>query len=357
MENNVKILIIGAESRVIHLNDFSYELEKFGIECKVIRETDLLEKFFSLNLKKKINTKEKIKILLNTFEPNIVILDKVSKLGKIFLAEKIPLFLLLRNNYWEELEWAKKTIYKSPLKSLSVKKIQKLGNTIFKEASLILPISEYVENEFKIRYPNNKTEVLHVDGRNVSDWVQLENKKLKHPCVGLVQGFNIWGKTRELNTLQAVMRKLPDVTFYLAGDGIYREEIIPKLKKFRNFVWMGNLEYPEEIKKFFSSIDVYLLLSGLESLGQSIIESMLMKKPVIASNTGGIPEVIKNGETGFLVNMGDSEKIVCLINDLLSKPDLVAKITTQAAENAKMYYSWESIAKKFLDILEKYHYK
>ena len=357
MENNVKILIIGAESRVIHLNDFSYELEKFGIECKVIRETDLLEKFFSLNLKKKINTKEKIKILLNTFEPNIVILDKVSKLGKIFLDEKIPLFLLLRNNYWEELEWAKKTIYKSPLKSLSVKKIQKLGNTIFKEASLILPISEYVENEFKIRYPNNKTEVLHVDGRNVSDWVQLENKKLKHPCVGLVQGFNIWGKTRELNTLQAVMRKLPDVTFYLAGDGIYREEIIPKLKKFRNFVWMGNLEYPEEIKKFFSSIDVYLLLSGLESLGQSIIESLLMKKPVIASNTGGIPEVIKNGETGFLVNMGDSEKIVCLINDLLSKPDLVAKITTQAAENAKMYYSWESIAKKFLDILEKYHYK
>ena len=357
MENNVKILIIGAESRVIHLNDFSYELEKFGIECKVIRETDLLEKFFSLNLKKKINTKEKIKILLNTFEPNIVILDKVSKLGKIFLDEKIPLFLLLRNNYWEELEWAKKTIYKSPLKSLSVKKIQKLGNTIFKEASLILPISEYVENEFKIRYPNNKTEVLHVDGRNVSDWVQLENKKLKHPCVGLVLGFNIWGKTRELNTLQAVMRKLPDVTFYLAGDGIYREEIIPKLKKFRNFVWMGNLEYPEEIKKFFSSIDVYLLLSGLESLGQSIIESMLMKTPVIASNTGGIPEVIKNGETGFLVNMGDSEKIVCLINDLLSKPDLVAKITTQAAENAKMYYSWESIAKKFLDILEKYHYK
>ena len=117
MENNVKILIIGAESRVIHLNDFSYELEKFGIECKVIRETDLLEKFFSLNLKKKINTKEKIKILLNTFEPNIVILDKVSKLGKIFLDEKIPLFLLLRNNYWEELEWAKKTIYKSPLKS------------------------------------------------------------------------------------------------------------------------------------------------------------------------------------------------------------------------------------------------
>ena len=42
-----------------------------------------------------------------------------------------------------------------------------------------------------------------------------------------------------------------------------------------------------------------------------------------------------------------------LINDLLSKPDLVKKITTKAEENVKMNYSWESIAKKFLEILEK----
>ena len=56
------------------------------------------------------------------------------------------------------------------------------------------------------------------------------------------------------------MKKLPNVTFYLAGDGIYRNEIIPKLKKFKNFVWMGNLEYPNEIKKFFSSIDVLLII-------------------------------------------------------------------------------------------------
>ena len=120
---------------------------------------------------------------------------------------------------------------------------------------------------------------------------------------------------------------------------------------------MGNLEYPNEIKKFFSSIDVYLLLSGLEGLGQSIIESMLMKKPVIASNIGGIPEIVIDGETGFLVNLVDSDQIVHLINDLLSKPELVKKITAKAEENVKMNYSWEFLAKEFSDILEKYHYK
>tara|TARA_B100001750_G_scaffold232327_1_gene231356 strand:+ start:44 stop:1105 length:1062 start_codon:yes stop_codon:yes gene_type:complete len=353
----MKILIIGGKARIIHLKHFSDELEKLGMECKVILDMDFLEKSLSFNLKKKITTNKKLKTLLNTFEPNIVLLDNVSRLAKTILDEKIPLFLLFRGNYWEQLEWAKKTIYKSPMKFFSVLKDQKLADRIFKESSMILPISDYMKNEFQMRYSKNKIEVFPVDGRNALDWVSVEKQKLIHPCVGLVQGFNIWGKTRELNTLQGVMRKLPNVTFYLIGDGVYRDEIIPKLKKFENFVWMGNLEYPNEVKKFFSSIDVYLLLSGLEGLGQSIIEAMLMKKPVIASNIGGIPEVVKNGETGFLVNLGDSEQIVHLINDLLSKPDLVKKITTKAEENVKMNYSWEFLAKKFLDILEKNQYK
>ena len=353
----MKILIIGSKVRIIHLKHFSDELEKLGMECKVILDMDFLEKSLSFNLKKRISTNKKLKVLLNTFEPNIVLLDNVSRLATTILDEKIPLFLLFRGNYWKELEWAKKTIYKSPLKLFSVLKNQKLADRIFKESSMILPISEYMKNEFQIRYSKNKIEVFPVDGRNIADWVQVEKQKLIHPCVGLVQGFNIWGKTRELNTLRSVMRKLPNVTFYLIGDGVYRDEIIPKLEKFKNFVWMGNLEYPNEVKKFFSSVDVYLLLSGLEGLGQSIIESMLMKKPVIASNIGGIPEIVTDGETGFLVNLGDSDQIVHLINDLLSKPDLVKKITAKAEENVKMNYSWEFLAKKFSDILEKNNYK
>ena len=353
----MKILIIGGKARISHLKHFSDELEKLGMECKVILDMDFLEKSLSFNLKKKITTNKKLKILLNTFEPNIVLLDNISRLAKTILDEKIPLFLLIRGNYWEELEWAKKTIYKSPLKLFSVLKNQKLADRIFKESSMILPISEYIKNEFQIRYSKNEIEVFPADGRNTVDWVQVEKQKLIHPCVGLVQGFNIWGKTRELNTLQSVMRKLPNVTFYLIGDGVYRDEIIPKLEKFENFVWMGNLEYPNDVKKFFSSLDVYLLLSGLEGLGQSIIESMLMKKPVIASNIGGIPEIVIDGETGFLVNLGDSDQIVHLINDLLSKPELVKKITAKAEENVKMNYSWEFLAKEFSDILEKYHYK
>ena len=77
----MKILIVGDKSRIIHLKHFSDKLKKFGVECKVITDTDFLEKSLSLNLKKKINTKKKLKILLNDFEPNIVLLDKISRIG------------------------------------------------------------------------------------------------------------------------------------------------------------------------------------------------------------------------------------------------------------------------------------
>ena len=151
----MKILIIGGKARISHLKHFSDELEKLGMECKVILDMDFLEKSLSFNLKKKITTNKKLKTLLNTFEPNIVLLDNISRLAKTILDEKIPLFLLIRGNYWEELEWAKKTIYKSPLKLFSVLKNQKLADRIFKESSMILPISEYIKNEFQIRYSKN----------------------------------------------------------------------------------------------------------------------------------------------------------------------------------------------------------
>ena len=332
-------------------------LQKNDIKCKLIYDIEYANKFFDINIKNRLGKQKKLKKLLDEFGPDVVLLDRLSGIATEITKANIPLFILIRGDFWEESKWARETIYTSPQKRLSFFKNQRFAKACFNNASVILPISKYLENVVRKNIPGKKVELLPADGRDPSEWNQISGMSLKHPCVGLVQGLNIWGKTRELNTLQDVMRKLPNVTFYLAGDGIYRNEIIPKLKKFENFVWMGNLEYPNDVKKFFSSLDVYLLLSGLEGLGQSIIESMLMKKPVIASNIGGIPEIVTDGETGFLVNLGDSDQIVHLINDLLSKPDLVKKITAKAEENVKMNYSWEFLAKKFSDILEKHHYK
>ena len=326
-------------------------LQKNDIKCKLIYDIEYANKFFDINIKNRLGKQKKLKKLLDEFGPDVVLLDRLSGIATEITKANIPLFILIRGNFWEESKWARETIYTSPQKRLSFFKNQRFAKACFNNASVILPISKYLENVVRKNIPGKKVELLPADGRDPSEWNQISGMSLKHPCVGLVQGLNIWGKTRELNTLQDVMRKLPNVTFYLAGDGIYRNEIIPKLKKSENFVWMGNLEYPNEIKKFFSSIDVYLLLSGLEGLGQTIIEALLMEKPVIATNIGGIPELIEDGKTGFLIETGNHEDLIKKINQVFDQPVIASNMGSKGKEIIQENFNWDNIAKKFVLIL------
>jgi len=354
MKNRLRLLVVGDKTRFIHLKQFIIELEKIGIECKLIYDIEFIDKFFQINIKKKIERDRNFKKILKEFKPGAVLLDRISKVGKKVIEQNIPLLILLRGNYWEESSWAKKTIYKSRIKRLATTKNKELFNLCLRKSSIILPISKYLENEVRKRYPEKNIELFPADGRDPEEWFSITAQKLKHPCVGLLQGLNIWGKSKELLTLKNVLKELPQVTFYLAGDGIYRDQIIPELQNFKNFVWLGNLEYPNEVKEFFTEIDVYVLLSGLEGLGQTIIEASLMKKPIIATNVGGIKDLIQDGKTGFLIQSGNESELTKKILFLLennSKAEIMGK---NACLHIKKNFSWPKIALEFSRIMTKH---
>ena len=348
----LRLLVAGDKTRFIHLKQFIAELDKIGIESKLISDVEFIDKFFQMNIKKKIEKDKNLKRMLKEFDPDVILLDRISKIGKKFLEHNIPLLILLRGNYWEESSWAKKTIYKSSVKKLAVTKNEKLFDLCLRKSSLILPISKYLENEVKKRYPEKNIKLFPADGRNPEEWIPITVQKLKHPCVGLVQGLNIWGKSKELLTLKNVLKELPQITFYLAGDGIYQNEIISQLDSFENFVWLKNLKYPEEVKEFFSEIDIFLLLSGMEGLGQTIIEALLMKKPTIATNVGGIPELVIDNKNGLLVKNGDSKKIIENIIKLFNDLIFAKEIAETGHNMVKQKYSWKTIAENFVMILK-----
>ena len=328
-------------------------LQKNDIKCKLIYDIEYSNKFFDINIKNRLGKQKKLKKLLDEFRPDVVLLDRLSGIATEITKAGIPFFILLRGNVWEELKWAKETIYTSPQKRLSFLKKQRFIKTCFNNASVILPISKYLENVVRKNIPEKNIELFSVDGRDPSEWNQVSGMNLKHPCVGLLQGMNVWGKTRELLILTKVMKELPGVMFYFAGDGFYKDKIIPKLKNFKNFVWLGNLEYPIEVKKFLSEIDVYLLLSGMEGLGQTIIEAFLMEKPVIATNIGGIPELIEDGKTGFLIEAGNHDDLIKKINQVFDQPIVASNMSSKGKEIMQENFNWDSIAKKFLLILNR----
>jgi len=349
----LKLLIAGDKTRFYHLEGFMNALQKNDIKCKLIYDIEYSNKFFDINIKNRLGKQKKLKKLLDEFGPDVVLLDRLSGIATEITKAGIPFFILLRGNVWEELKWAKETIYTSPQKRLSFLKKQRFIKTCFNNASVILPISKYLENVVRKNIPKKNIELFSVDGRDPSEWNQVSGMNLKHPCVGLLQGMNVWGKTRELLTLTKVMKELPGVMFYFAGDGLYKDKIIPKLKNFKNFVWLGNLEYPIEVKKFLSEIDIYLLLSGMEGLGQTIIEALLMEKPVIATNIGGIPELIEDGKTGFLIEAGNHNDLIKKINQVFDQPIAASDMGSKGKETMQENFNWDSIAKKFVLILNR----
>ncbi|MDD5154967.1 MAG: glycosyltransferase family 4 protein [Candidatus Omnitrophica bacterium] len=115
------------------------------------------------------------------------------------------------------------------------------------------------------------------------------------------------------------VREFPGVKFILAGDGILRrctEDLLNKLNLKGKVILLG---WRRDIPRILSIADVLVLTSLWEGLPIAALEGMSCGKPVIATDTGGIAEVIRDGETGFLVKPRDaktiSERLTALLRD------------------------------------------
>ncbi|MGY5148965.1 MAG: glycosyltransferase family 4 protein [Candidatus Nitrosopumilus sp. bin_68KS] len=349
----MRILIGASSSKIFHLKEFANALNNLKIETKVVFDADYSDGFPSRKIKNWFKSKKAFKKLLREFKPDIILVDRQRHFGLDVIKEKIPLVIHLRGNYWKEIEIARKTIYKSFPKKIALNAWGKIGKKNFEGAKVIVPICKYLDKITKNEYPNKNTFVMY-QGINPSNWFYEKGIKLEHPCVGLLQGAVIWDKTKELLILENILEKLPNVKFYWVGDGPFRKEILSKLEKYKNFEWLGALDYPDKVRKYLSEIDIYALISGLDMAPLTLLEAQLMQKPVIATNVGGIPELMINGKTGYLIEKGDSENLLKKILELLEDKQKMENMGSEGRKFVEENFSWERIAKKFVLDLKKY---
>jgi len=246
---------------------------------------------------------------------------------------------------------AEQTLYKSFPKRIALKVWTKIGKKCFENSDAIIPICKYLEKRTTQEIVNKKTFVMY-QGINPSNWFYEEGFSLEHPCVGLLQGAVIWEKAKEMLNLEKVLKKLPNVKFYWVGDGPFRKEILTRLEKYENFKWLGPLEYPDKVRKYLSEIDVYALISGLDMSPLTLLEAQLMEKPVIAINVGGIPELMLDQKSGFLIKQGDTDELIKKITELFNEPKKMKLMGIEGKKFVSNNFSWEIIAAKFINDLK-----
>ena len=145
-----------------------------------------------------------------------------------------------------------------------------------------------------------------------------------------------------------VISQFPNAKLILVGDGQYKSKLegLVKSKKLDNHVIFTGY-YDAMVPLYLT--DVYTHISLQEGLPIAILEAMAMKKPIIATSVGGIPEAIQDGENGLLVTP-DPPIISKAIVELLNNEELKIKLAENAYETAMKKFNWNKTVSEFLRI-------
>lgn len=146
--------------------------------------------------------------------------------------------------------------------------------------------------------------------------------------------------------------ELNNITLTCIGDGIEKEncgKFIKENSLERKVKLLGALPYEETLREVGNS-DFLILPSQTEGIPRVILEAFAFEKAVIASNIGGIPEVVKDGETGILVEYGDVEALANAILRLSADRSLREKLGENGRNFLSKLPSWEQITGKILDM-------
>jgi glycosyltransferase involved in cell wall biosynthesis len=125
------------------------------------------------------------------------------------------------------------------------------------------------------------------------------------------------GQRHLIDAAVLVLKKAPDARFVIAGEGELRESLERQIKEHRLEKHVFLVGFRPDVLSVHKAFDLFVMSSVTEGLGTSLLDAMACGKPIVATTAGGMPEVVRNGETGLLVPPRDHEAMAAAIVRLL----------------------------------------
>jgi len=152
-----------------------------------------------------------------------------------------------------------------------------------------------------------------------------------------------------------VVAQVPGARLLIAGDGPEREALLRLIAqlKLESTVSILGQRSREEVERAFDGAWIQVVPSRWEEpFGLVATESMMRGRPVVASDCGGLSEIIQNGKTGLLVPPGDAEKLAAALLSLINDRSRIIQMGRAAREVAVTQFSEDTSVEKFLKLYE-----
>lgn len=151
-----------------------------------------------------------------------------------------------------------------------------------------------------------------------------------------------------INTAKKVLEYRKDVVFYIVGEGKLQEELEQKVKQLKlqeDILFTG---FIKQISQLILQLDMLLFTSKLEGLGTTVLDFFLAKKPVVATDSLGVRDVLIHNKTGVLCNVGDVDNLSKGVLKILDSKDFTKEIVQNAYLLVKNNHSLENLAIKHI---------
>ena len=242
------------------------------------------------------------------------------------------------------------------IRSLNRGIIKNLKIRCLKKAQKITVVSSSLQEDIKRLAPNVRAEVISMgcDTTKFSPTFRRDNyfNQKDHKVALFV------GRLAEVKGVSYLIEAMKHVDAYLAivGDGPLRAELECQARDQGDKILFLGSKSHTELPEIYASADLFVGPSVTtengekEGLGLVFLEAMASGTPVIGSNSGGIPEIIKDGHNGFLVEERNTEELAGKINQILTSEELRRTFVENGMKMANER-DYRNIARKYTEII------
>ncbi|MGA8029962.1 MAG: glycosyltransferase family 4 protein [Bryobacteraceae bacterium] len=142
-----------------------------------------------------------------------------------------------------------------------------------------------------------------------------------------------------LRAFAIIQARYPDASLTIAHDGCCRPalEQLARELNLRNTTFVGRVPH-DKVPDLYDSADIYLTSPNIDCMPGSLLECFASGLPIVATNAGGIPYIVKDRESGLLVDVNDHEALAERAIELLEREDLAERITDQGLKEVVRYH-------------------
>ncbi len=300
----------------------------------------------------------KLFLKLKKISPDIIIIEEPVKLiSQIWVARflNIPIIWVIHaeralikcKNIFK---WSYKFFLKHHLKIISDSKYVLKKNIGYLKSNKDIKLEKFPV----IHATTDLTNFLSLK-INYHSMVGLDKKPYLQ--LGTIGRLN-WSKGYDhlITALAEVKKQASNFHLKIAGDGPLRntlENLIKKNQLESNVKIIGEINH-KEVSKFLNNLNIYIQPSVSEGSPVTLKEAMASGLPILASNAGGIPEIIENNITGFIFQKGDIKELTTsLLKIMKLDSEKKKKVGFMARNKAKEMYNIELTSKKLVSFYEK----